>query len=67
MYLSVEMLAKREGVSVSTISRAYRRMEKTELFPNAVKMIGGIKINTEDFDNFLTRERRIKSGGKGDD
>jgi hypothetical protein len=58
MYVTTKMLAEREGCSVKTIDRIRLRMERSGLYPNAVKRTGTIKIRTEDFDDYVLRERR---------
>ena len=58
MYVTTKMLAEREGCSVKTIDRIRLRMERSGLYPKAVKRTGTIKIRTEDFDDYVLRERR---------
>ena len=60
MYVTTKMLAEREGCSVKTIDRIRLRMERSGLYPNAVKRTGTIKINAEDFQAFCLAERREK-------
>lgn len=60
MYLSIKQLAAREGVTERTIYRHVERMEATGLYPEAVKQIGGLKVDPEAFDRYATRERRMK-------
>ena len=59
--LSVSQLAAREECSESIIRMRVREMEKTGLYPQGVKQLGGIKINVEDFEDFIYRRRRKRN------
>lgn len=60
MYVTTAMLAAKEGCSVKTINRIRLRMEKSGLYPKAVKRTGTIKIETKAFNDFICNERREK-------
>lgn len=60
LLLSVKQLAVREQCSESIIRKRVREMEKTGLYPQAVKQLGGIKINVEQFEDYIYRRRREK-------
>lgn len=62
MYVSIKDLAVREGCSVSQIYRNVREMESSSLYPQGVKESGGLKINVDNYDDFLCRRRRKKVG-----
>lgn len=66
MYLSIKELAFREGLSVSQIFRNVHEMEKSGKYPRAVKECKGLKVKTEDYDDFLFEKRRVKFGRKGE-
>ena len=55
LLLSVKMLAAREGCSESLIRKRFREMEKSGLYPNGVKQVGGIRINVRDFEDYIFR------------
>lgn len=61
LLLSVKMLAAREGCSESLIRKRFREMEKSGLYPNGVKQVGGIRINVRDFEDYIFRRRREKN------
>ncbi|MBQ1292815.1 MAG: hypothetical protein IIY21_02170 [Clostridiales bacterium] len=62
MYVSIKDLAVREGCSVSQVYRNVREMESSSLYPQGVKESGGLKINVDNYDDFLCRRRRKKVG-----
>lgn len=62
MYVSIKDLAVREGCSVSQVYRNVREMESSSLYPQGVKESGGLKINVDNYDDFLCRRRRKKIG-----
>lgn len=62
MYVSIKELAVREGCSVSQVYRNVREMESSSLYPQGVKESGGLKINVDNYDDFLCRRRRKKIG-----
>lgn len=62
MYVSIKVLAEREGCSASQVYRNVREMESSSLYPQGVKESGGLKINVDNYDDFLCRRRRIKVG-----
>ena len=64
MYVSIKDLAVREGCSVSQVYRNVREMESSSLYPQGVKESGGLKINVDNYDDFLCRRRRKKIGRK---
>ena len=61
LLLSVKMLAAREGCSEALIRKRFREMEKSGLYPNGVKQVGGIRINVRDFEDYIFRRRREKN------
>lgn len=61
LLLSVSQLAVREGCSESLIRKRFREMEKSGLYPNGVKQVGGIRINVRDFEDYIFRRRREKN------
>ena len=66
MYVSIKELAFREGLSVAQIFRNVHEMEKTGRYPRAVKECKGLKVKTEDYDDFLFKRREAKVGRKGE-
>lgn len=62
MYVSIKVLAEREGCSASQVYRNVREMEDSGLYPQGVKESGGLKINVDNYDDFLCRRRRKKIG-----
>jgi DNA-binding transcriptional regulator YhcF (GntR family) len=58
LLLSVSQLAVREGCSESLIRKRFREMERSGLYPKGVKQLGGIKINVEQFEDYIYRRRR---------
>ena len=56
--LSVGQLAAREGCSESLIRKRVRELERSGLYPRAVKQLGGLKIDPEQFEDFIFRRRR---------
>lgn len=64
MYISVKALALQEGCSVSTVMRNVHRMETSGMYPKAVKESGGLKIDPEAYNDYLCKERRLKTGGR---
>ena len=62
MYVSIKVLAEKEGCSTSQVYRNVREMEDSCLYPQGVKESGGLKIRIEDYDDFLCRRRRKKVG-----
>lgn len=60
MYISVKALAIQEGCSERQIYRNVCEMEATDMYPNAVKESGGLKIDPEAYNSFLCRRRRLK-------
>lgn len=60
MYVSIKDLAVREGCSVSQVYRNVREMESSSLYPQGVKESEGLKINVDNYDDFLCRRRRMK-------
>ena len=60
MYISVKALAMQEGCSERQIYRNVCEMEATDMYPNAVKESGGLKIDPEQYNRFLCRRRRAK-------
>jgi hypothetical protein len=67
MYVSIKELAVREGISEAQIYRNVHQMEASGRYPQAVKESGGLKIRTDDYDDFLCFRRRMKIGRKGED
>lgn len=60
LLLSVSQLAAREKCSESIIRKRVREMEKTGLYPQGVKQLGGVKIDVAQFEDFIFRRRREK-------
>lgn len=60
MYISVKALAIQEGCSERQIYRNVCEMEATDMYPNAIKESGGLKIDPEAYNSFLCRRRRLK-------
>lgn len=60
-YLSIRMLAEKEGCSVSLIRKRFREMEKTGQYPRGVKQVGRILINVADFEDYLYHRRGRKN------
>ena len=58
--LDIRQLAERSGCSESLIRKRVREMEETGRYPEAVKQLGGLKVNAQDFDNFIYFRRRSK-------
>lgn len=58
--LDIRQLAERSGCSESLIRKRVREMEETGRYPEAVKQLGGLKVNAQDFDDFIYRRRRAK-------
>lgn len=61
MYVSISMLATKEGCSVATISRIAREMEGSGNYPTAIRRAGKTLINTEDFEHYVCRRRRKRN------
>ena len=61
LLLSVKQLTAREECSESIIRKRVREMERTGLYPQGVKQLGGIKINVEDFEDYIYRRRRKRN------
>lgn len=60
MYISVKALAMQEGCSEKQIYRNIAELERTGMYPLAVKESGGLKIDPEAYNRFLCRRRRTK-------
>ena len=60
MYISVRALAMQEGCSEKQIYRNIAELERTGMYPDAVKESGGLKIDPEAYNSFLCRRRRLK-------
>lgn len=60
LLLSVAQLAAREKCSESIIRKRVREMEKTGLYPQGVKQLGGLKVDAAQFEDFIFRRRREK-------
>ena len=66
MYISVKALAMQEGCSVSTVWSNIRKMKMSGMYPNATKESGGLKIDPDEYNNFLCRQRRLKINKRKD-
>lgn len=63
MFVSLEMMACKYSVSVSTIRRVMYEMERTGRYEGAIKRIGRTEIDTEAFEHYACRrKRRVKNG-----
>lgn len=61
MYHTKRELASMFGCSERTIERRVSEMEQSGLYPRAVLAgIGRVRVNMEDFEDFLLRRRRTK-------
>lgn len=60
MYMTKKELATVLGCSLRTIERKVTEMERSGLYPNAVMQVGRVRVNREDFEDFLLRQRRMK-------
>ncbi len=58
MWMTISMLATREGVSVATIGRILREMRESGNYPTMEKRCGSLKVDTEAFDHYINRRRR---------
>ena len=58
MWMTISMLATREGVSVATIGRILREMRESGNNPTIEKRCGSLKVDTEAFDHYINRRRR---------
>lgn len=58
MWLSKTMLAAEHECSVDTITRRVNEMEKSGLYPGAVRRIKGVEVDSEQFEHFCTYGRR---------
>ena len=55
MFITVKMMAQREGVSEATIWRTIREMEETGEYIGAIKRLGRVQIDTDMFDHYVMR------------
>ena len=51
MWMTISMLATREGVSVATIGRILREMRESGNYPTMEKRCGSLKVDTDAFDH----------------
>lgn len=58
MYMTMKMLASKYGCSKSTIERRVREMERSGMYPAAIRRVCGVQISAEDFEKFCTIGRR---------
>ena len=58
MYMTMKMLSQKYGCSKSTIERRVREMERSGMYPAAVRRVCGVQISAEDFERFCTIGRR---------
>jgi len=61
VFITIKMMAQREGVSEATIWRAIKEMEQTGEYIGAIKRLGRTQIDVDMFDQYV---RRRQYGGK---
>lgn len=66
MYVTIKQLAAMEGCSERQLRRYIKEMELSGQYPEAVKQVGGIKVDPEQFNRWATRRRneRMRNGRK---
>jgi DeoR/GlpR family transcriptional regulator of sugar metabolism len=60
MYLTITELASEFGCSPKTIERRVTEMEKSGMYPRAVMQVGKLRVNREEFTEYLIKKRRKK-------
>ena len=58
MYCTYKMLAKKFECHESTIRRRVKEMERSGMFPTAVRRVCGVQIDDEQLERFCTIGRR---------
>lgn len=58
MYCTMRMLAAEYHCSVDTIRRRVAEMERSGLYPMAVRRIKGMEIDMEQFERFCCQRKR---------
>ena len=58
MYVTIRMLANREGCSDGTIRHVLAEMKATGNYPTAVRRCGKVTVDTEQFDHYVCRRER---------
>ena len=58
MYCTYKMLATKFGCHESTIRRRVKEMERSGMFPTAVRRVCGVQIDDEQLERFCTIGRR---------
>ena len=57
VFITVKMMAQREGVSEATIWRAIKEMEQTGKYIGAIKRLGRTQIDVDMFDQYVRRRQ----------
>ena len=64
MYCTYKMLAVRFNCHESTIRRRVKEMEKSGMFPTAVRRVCGVQVDDEMFEKYCTIGRRRFDDGE---
>ena len=67
MWMSYAMLSVKFGCSQDTIRRRVKEMERSGMFPTAVRRICGVEVDDVQLERFCTMGRRRSGDGEDEE